>query len=68
MTRIKTRRLGLAAFIKMSGAQLIDVHNKEFIFESEKSESEWLVEYSNSCCMQHDAIVCQLRDHLKSRE
>lgn len=63
---IKVRQLGLAAYIKLSGAELAGVEDRTFLFRSIKSESEWRVEYNNSCCMRHDALVCELRHHLKS--
>lgn len=64
--RISVSQLGLAAYVKMSGAQLVQVEGKTFVFESEKTVSEWRVEYNNSCCMKHDTLVCELRHHLKA--
>lgn len=64
--RISINQLGLAAYIKMSGALLKTVEGKTFIFESDKSVSDWRVEYNNSCCMKHDTLVCELRHHLKT--
>lgn len=63
--RIAVNQLGLAAFIKMCGAKLVEVEAKTFVFDSDKSVSEWRVEYNNSCCMKHDTLVCELRHHLK---
>lgn len=63
---IAVKHLGLAAYVKMCGAPLIKVEGREFIFESEKTTKEWRVEYNNSPCMRHDALVCELRYHLKS--
>jgi hypothetical protein len=65
MGQVKTKQLGLAAFIRMSGAPLVEVKDKAFVFQSDKTEAEWRVEYSNSCCMRHDTLVCELRKHLK---
>ncbi len=62
---IAVNQLGLAAYIKMKGAKLTGVVGKTFTFESDKSVSEWRVEYNNSCCMQHDVWVCELRNHLR---
>lgn len=67
MAQIRIQKLGLAAFVKMKGATLIAVEDRAFVFESEKSETEWQLEYSNSCCMQHDALVCQLRNHIQRK-
>lgn len=64
--RISVNQLGLAAYIKMSGAHLVQVEGKTFIFESDKSVSDWRVDYNNSCCMKHDTLVCELRHHLKA--
>lgn len=63
--RIAVNQLGLAAYIKMHGATLVGVEGKTFIFESEQSVSDWRIAYSNSCCMKHDTLVCELRNHLK---
>lgn len=62
---IRIKQLGLAAFIQMNGAELLMVVGKEFVFATEKSVAEWRVAYNNSCCMKHDALVCELRHHLK---
>ena len=64
--KITVNQLGLAAYIKMHGAILESVEGKTFLFESEKSVSEWRVSYNNSCCMKHDALVCELRHFLKA--
>lgn len=63
--QISVSHLGLAAYVKMRGATLLEVQGKAFIFESSKTAQEWRVEYNNSCCMQHDTLVCELRHHLK---
>jgi hypothetical protein len=49
----------------MNGAELIEVENKIFYFESDRSAHDWRVSYNNSCCMKHDTLVCELRFHLK---
>jgi len=63
--RVETRKLGLAAFIKMHNEKLLEVNSGKFIFESEKSESEWEVEYLNSCCHRHDTELIHLRKLLR---
>lgn len=63
--QVRIKQLGLAAYVSMKGAKLLSTEGKVFVFESEKSEKEWQVEYSNSCCQAHDARVCQLRNMLK---
>lgn len=63
--KISVSQLGLAAYIQMRGLQLQGVKDKQFIFESDKTISEWRVEYSNSESSRHDALVCELREHLR---
>lgn len=64
---VRIKQLGLAAFVSMKGTRLLRTEGKVFVFESEKGEREWQVEYSNSCCQAHDARVCQLRNMVKSQ-
>lgn len=64
--KISVKHLGLAAYIRMQGAPLVRVVDKEFIFDSDKAVGDWRVEYNNSCCMKHDTFVCELRHHLKA--
>lgn len=66
--RIAVNQLGLAAYIKMHGAELLEVQGKTFTFDSDKSVSDWRIAYNNSCCMKHDTLVCELRHHLKSQD
>jgi hypothetical protein len=61
---IAVNQLGLAAYIKMHGATLLQVRGKTFSFETEVPLSEWRVRYSNSCCFLHDTVLCELRQHL----
>jgi len=63
--RIETRKLGLAAFIKMRDQKLLEVDNGKFIFDSDKTESQWEVEYLNSCCHRHDTELIHLRKLLR---
>ncbi len=59
---INTSDLGLAAYMKMQGCKLVTVNDREFVFESEvKNETEWKVEYLNSCCHFHDCELMTLR-------
>jgi hypothetical protein len=66
---IETKQLGLAAYIQMNGGQLVKVNHprgsKSFVFESDKSLTEWQIEYSNSCCSKHDSILCDLRNLIR---
>lgn len=63
--QISTPHLGLAAYIKMKGDPLLRVEGKVFFFESARSVQEWRTEYSNTDCMRHDSLVCDLRNFMK---
>lgn len=63
--QIAVKQLGLAAFIKMQGLSIVKVLDRHFYFESDVPLEEWRVRYNNSCCMQHDTTVCELRHFLK---
>lgn len=65
MATIEVSHLGLAAYIKMHDAKLINVENRVFIFESDRTLNDWRVEYNNSCCMRHDTLVCEMRHFIK---
>lgn len=65
MAVIQVKQLGLAAYIRMNGAELVEVKNREFFLETPLTLDEWRLKYSNSCCMKHDALVCELRNFLK---
>jgi hypothetical protein len=64
--QIQITQLGLAAYVQMKGAKLLRTEKKVFHFESEKTAGEWRTEYANSESMKHDALVCELRQHLHS--
>jgi hypothetical protein len=64
-TVIRVRQLGLAAFIKMNGAALKGIEEKEFLLETEIPLDKWRLDYNNSCCIKHDALVCELRHFLR---
>lgn len=64
--RIAVNQLGLAAYIRMGGAELVAVEGKTFIFESDRNVSDWRIAYNNSCCMKHDTLVCEMRHHLRA--
>ena len=61
--KVETRDLGLAAFMKMNGLELIDFFkpNRIFIFESDRDETSWRVEYLNSESHKHDTELMNLR-------
>ena len=66
---VETRKLGLAAFIKMHGGSLESVQNETntFAFEDEsgKTAQAWELEYMNSCCHRHDTELVNLRKLLR---
>jgi hypothetical protein len=66
---VETRKLGLAAFIKMHGGSLESVTNETntFAFEDEsgKDAQAWELEYMNSCCHRHDTELVNLRKLLR---
>ncbi len=60
---LEIRGLGLAAYLRMQTGEVmfIKFENGKFIFESEKDENHWRVQYINSCCYRHDQEVMALR-------
>jgi hypothetical protein len=67
MSIIETKDLGLAAFVKSRGFRLLACENRVFKLENDESSStraEMEIEYSNSCCRQHDSNVMSLRQLL----
>lgn len=64
--QIQVQQLGLAAYVKLKGATLIKVENRLFYFESDKTTQEWRELYVNSESMQHDSLVCDLREFLRT--
>lgn len=65
-TTLEVKQLGLAAFIRMNGAPLMEVKDRLFIFHTDVPLEEWSIRYNNSCCMRHDSLVCELRHHLQN--
>lgn len=66
---VETRKLGLAAFIKMNGGELQGVLQETNTFQfrdgSGKTVQQWEFEYVNSCCHRHDTELVNLRKLLK---
>jgi len=61
---IKTDRLGLAAFLKMQGCDLLRIEKSKFFVFVDKNDAdidEWSVRYTNACCSKHDMEVCSLK-------
>jgi hypothetical protein len=61
--KIAIRDLGLAAYIRLKEkeATFIEFKEDKYVFESERDEDSWRVEYLNSCCYRHDSEVMALR-------
>lgn len=59
------RDLHLAAYMKYNGANFLEYKTGYFVFSSEKSESEWRVAHSNSCCRGVDAELINFRKFLR---
>jgi len=62
---LKIRDLHLAAFMRYNGADFLDFKNGNFLFSSEKSENEWRVLHSKSCCRGVDGELINLRKFLR---
>jgi len=67
-TVVTTRKLGLAAYIKMQGGQLLDFEPNTNMFSFKimsdnvgKSAQDWEFEYLNLCCYRHDSELVNLR-------
>ena len=61
--RVETKDLGLAAYMKMKGTDLVDFFkpNRIFIFESDRDETAWRLEYLSSESHEHDRVLMDLR-------
>lgn len=69
MSVVETRKLGLAAYIKMQGGALegVEQNTNTFTFSdaSDKTATDWEFEYINSCCHKHDTELVNLRKLLR---
>ncbi len=64
---VATRKLGLAAWMKMNGCELLGFTRKEgFTFKAMDPLDVWVVGYANSCCSKHDAELINLRSMMRS--
>ena len=63
---ISTRKLGLAAYIKLKGQVLVGFRDGRFQFDSDRSENDWEVEYLNTECYHHDVELINLRRLMKN--
>lgn len=60
-----TTKTGLAQYMRMHGAKLIDVtknqkNKKTYVFESDQTEQEWRISYAKSNFSQFNAGVMEL--------
>jgi len=60
---VKTKKLGLAAYMKIKGCKLIGCDKGVFTLEAINSASdrEWEIEYMNTDCYRHDVEIMHLR-------
>lgn len=65
MFEMRVSELHLAAYMKAKGAVLIKVEKSGFWFTTDKSESVWRLEHSNSCCCRVDMELINLRKFIK---
>jgi hypothetical protein len=65
---IKIKALHLAAYIKAHGGILISVDKNSFVFETDKTISEWRIEHASSCCRHVDRELIDLRSMLKNQK
>lgn len=62
---IQIKELHLAAYMKYNGATFLGFRSGQFLFISNKSEFEWRVQHSNSCCRGVDNELITLRKFLR---
>jgi len=65
MNIMEIRELHLAAFMKVNGAEFVSYEKRKFVFKTDKPESEWRVQHSNSCCRRVDVELIELRKFIK---
>ena len=67
---IKVKELGLVAYMQMRECVLSRYVTEKGVFELESEESlsleDWSLEYSNSCCSQHDRNILTLRNLVRN--
>jgi hypothetical protein len=63
--KLYIKDLHLAAYMKYNGVEFTDFNTECFVFTSEKSENEWRVLHSKSCCRGVDVELINLRKFLR---
>lgn len=59
--KISSRDMHLASYMKVNGAELICVRDKQFIFRSEMDEQQWRIKHSSCCCKRVDDELLSLK-------
>lgn len=60
---LRTKDLGLASFMRIKGVRFIGFDGI-FVFESDKNENEWRVEWMESECYQYDKELIAMKKFL----
>lgn len=65
---LKITDMGLVAYMQMKGCRLLRYTNNAFevATESKNDAESWAIDYSNSCCFQHDKGILSLRNLVRS--
>jgi aspartokinase len=63
--KISVKELHLAAYLKAKGCKLVNVSADSFVFETDKSETEWRIFHSNSEALLVDRELLTLKQFIK---
>jgi len=58
---LKTRDIGLAAYLKIKGTKLLKCEERMLYFETDRTLEDWRVQYYDSESRTHDAEVMAIR-------
>ena len=67
LINISIKELHLAAYIKSMGGRLVHFENDHYVFESDKSESDWRIRHSNSESLLVDRELLTLKNFIRKR-
>lgn len=67
-TMLTISELHLAAYMKYNGASFLGFRSGRFLFSTDRTEAEWRVRHSNSCCRGVDNELITLRKFLKGHQ
>lgn len=62
---LSIKDLHLAAYMKYNGADFVGFKQGYFVFSSDRTENEWRVSHSKSCCRGVDGELINLRKFLR---